>query len=151
VKATHPISGDEQVLDVELDRNTEFLPIAEENYSHNWVGDLLRGNHTSIASLKVAGQFIPGKLLIPISESHYSIHLFKSIAPIRTLKSLLPRVPMTMKGQFTFCFPSTFIHPKTDVKGLSPRLPYKLATTPAQFRNLIPGRRKAIEVFVTSK
>ena len=67
--------GDEQVLDVELDRNTEFLSATEENCSHNWVGDLLRGNYTSIASLKAADQFIPSKLLVPISESHFSILL----------------------------------------------------------------------------
>ncbi|OBZ68771.1 hypothetical protein A0H81_11328 [Grifola frondosa] len=115
VHVSHPVLGDEQVFDVELDRNMEFLPAREDSRPVTWEDEQATSN------LARSRNKVDGRKDQVVVEPDYVVKL----------RSLLPRVPVTAK----------------DVKGrLSGRLPYTLVTTPAQLRNLVIGRRKAIEM-----
>ncbi|KAI9443449.1 hypothetical protein H4582DRAFT_1924809 [Lactarius indigo] len=104
-----PALGDEQVLDVELDRNTVFRQIPPSEHGLDpW--------NLDSESLPTSPKPVPA---LP-SEPRY----------ITLLRSLVPAFPLTLR----------------DLKGKSPTpLPYKLVSSPAQFRAFVPGRRKAIE------
>ncbi|KAL6302839.1 hypothetical protein BKA93DRAFT_379999 [Sparassis latifolia] len=108
----HPVVGDEQVFDVELDRNTELRPVREDLGAIPWDDDHSAGKARSKSTDEKAES---------AGDPEYVVKL----------RSLLPQVPMTLR----------------DVKGRLPaQLPYMLVSTPAQFRNLLAGRRKAIEM-----
>ncbi|KAH8977976.1 hypothetical protein EDB86DRAFT_2996886 [Lactarius hatsudake] len=105
-----PVLGDEQVLDVELDRNTVFRQIPPSKHGLDpW--------NLDSESLPASPKPVPA---LPVSLARY----------ITLLRSLVPVFPLTLR----------------DLKGRSSTpLPYKLVSSPAQFRAFVPGRRKAIE------
>ncbi|KAH9942886.1 hypothetical protein B0H21DRAFT_823826 [Amylocystis lapponica] len=116
---THPVVGDEQVFDVELDRNTELVPARADVYTVTWDDERSQASPRH----KAAAVGNPHQRDGNISEPDYATKL----------RTLLPRVPMTLRD--------------VNVKARSSiRVPYFLASTPAQFRRLVAGRRKAIEV-----
>ncbi|KAI9465012.1 hypothetical protein BJY52DRAFT_1184056 [Lactarius psammicola] len=101
-----PALGDEQVLDVELDRNTVFRQVPPSK-------QCLDPWNLGYESLPAPSE--PG----PAISGHITL-----------LRSLVPGFPLTLR----------------DLKGRSSTpLPYKLVSSPAQFRAFVPGRRKAIE------
>ncbi|KAG2133346.1 hypothetical protein DEU56DRAFT_420724 [Suillus clintonianus] len=109
--AVSSVLGSEQVLDVELDRGTRLLPVPT-------------GPAPPIPSLEREPAEITRQSVTKLQESADEFGYEK------VLRSLLPRVPMTMK----------------DVKFRSPvQVPYKLVPSPAHLLALVPGRRKAIE------
>ncbi|KAH9080267.1 hypothetical protein EDB83DRAFT_960416 [Lactarius deliciosus] len=101
-----PVLGDEQVLDVELDRNTVFRQIPPSKHGLDpWNLD-----SESLPASPKPVPALPGYITL--------------------LRSLVPVFPLTLR----------------DLKGRSSTLlPYKLVSSPAQFRAFVPGRRKAIE------
>ncbi|KAH7915481.1 hypothetical protein BJ138DRAFT_997877 [Hygrophoropsis aurantiaca] len=110
--------GEEQIIDVELDRNTELLPARPELKLPALEKEIVKSAKGDVENLTPD----------PRTAAYGSI-----------LKSLLPRIPLTMKGKIR--------HYKLYVKGRSaPQVPYKLVASPAHFFHLLPGRRKAIEV-----
>jgi hypothetical protein len=65
------------------------------------------------------------------------------------LRSLVPKFPLTLRGLEISFHPLRQIARTlmTDMKSkVSGPLPYKLVSSSTQFRALVPGRRKAIEV-----
>ena|ERR1700722_1312859 len=60
MKGAYPALGDEQVFDIELDRSTPLLPVAEDYCLPTLDGDL-RNNRSSIADIhKDANDSVPG-------------------------------------------------------------------------------------------
>ncbi|KAJ7691278.1 hypothetical protein B0H17DRAFT_1201138 [Mycena rosella] len=132
--------GEEQIVDVELDRGTLFrsaqsgyLPV---NARALWDMDLESERHTPIA---VAPEVAP-PTEIPVRGSAKDERKTRNALPRvkilggwqTVLKKLVERFPLTLR----------------DVKGGKPpvpALPYKLVATPAQFSSLVMGRKKAIE------
>lgn len=101
-----PVLGDEQVLDVELDRHTVFLPTAK----HTEGSDPWNWDHGSTRVHAEPAPALPGYVVL--------------------LKSLVPKFPLTLRDT------------KSNVTA---PLPYKRVSSPAHFRALITGRRKAVE------
>ena len=66
------------------------------------------------------------------------------------LMDILPNFPMTQKGKVIYFSVSCPAKHFTDAKNRSSAftLPYKLVSSPAYFKTLVTGRRKAIEVYV---
>ncbi|TFY54519.1 hypothetical protein EVG20_g9669, partial [Dentipellis fragilis] len=152
LKSASPAVGDEQVLDVELDRTTELLPprpaanglapaLWERNVTSktpaekpNPQGSESRGagavsgtqhHQDSLSQDPRMCMFFP--VLPMANQTVYPIR-YPAFAII--LRSLLPRFPLTLR----------------DIKSRgTPQVPYKLVASPAQFLALVPGRRKAIE------
>ncbi|KIK98769.1 hypothetical protein PAXRUDRAFT_133494 [Paxillus rubicundulus Ve08.2h10] len=113
------VTGSEQVLDVELDRNAPFLPAPKGNPPPlpSLDRDFPVGSSQRIsAQPDLSGN----RSLTTVIEERYE----------QVLRGLLPRVPMTAKD----------VKPRTSV-----HLPYKLVASPAHLLALVPGRRKAIE------
>lgn len=84
---------------------------------------------------------------------------FEPIFPFFTgyvvlLKSLVPKFPLTLRGleyAFFFIVPPLARTLMADTKSnVTVPLPYKRVSSPAHFRALIPGRRKAVEVSIMS-
>ncbi|TFY82298.1 hypothetical protein EWM64_g1713 [Hericium alpestre] len=119
LKAANPVVGEEQVLDVELDRATELHPMrleANRLDASLWERKVDSKKSSAPRESAVAGQDPDDMIEDP---SHVAI-----------LKSLVSRFPLTQR----------------DVKGRNaPQVPYKLISSPTHFRNLVVGRRKAIE------
>ncbi|KAG8214427.1 hypothetical protein J3R82DRAFT_9449 [Butyriboletus roseoflavus] len=117
-KSYASVFGSEQLIDVELDRNTQLLPVPKG--SPPPIPSLDR-QPTSNSPLHNTPHPDPEHGEAPtIKEEHYE----------QVLRSLLPRVPMTAK----------------DVKPrITTQIPYKLVASPAHLLALVPGRRKAIE------
>jgi len=103
-----PVLGDEQVLDVELDRHTVFIPTAK--HTHTQGSDHWNRDHGSTRVQTEPAPALPGHVVL--------------------LKSLVPKFPLTLRDT------------KSNVTA---PLPYKRVSSPAHFRALIPGRRKAVE------
>ncbi|PIL22634.1 hypothetical protein GSI_15325 [Ganoderma sinense ZZ0214-1] len=110
--------GDEQVFDVELDRHTELLPVRDDVRAVSWEG---------VQSTEHA----PAK---PDVEDEQERERDEEPRWVGELRSLLPQFPMTMRDT------------RGRVFAESDNVPYTLVATPAQFRNLNYGRRKAIEM-----
>ncbi|KAG1818657.1 uncharacterized protein BJ212DRAFT_1479650 [Suillus subaureus] len=109
--AASSVLGSEQVHDVELDRGTRLLPVP-------------LGPPPPIPSLEREPAEITRQSMTKSQES------INELGYEKVLRSLLPRVPMTLK----------------DMKFRSPfQVPYKLVPSPAHLLALVPGRRKAIE------
>ncbi|KAI0696018.1 hypothetical protein BC835DRAFT_915960 [Cytidiella melzeri] len=104
-----PVLGEEQFFDVELDRNTEFMPDSGETDAPSWD---VEGHAENVGAIE------------PEEHQEEPDHFV-------WLRSLLSQFPMTSR----------------DGKGrsLPVQVPYTLVSTPAQLRNLVYGRRKAIE------
>ncbi|KAF8526153.1 hypothetical protein JB92DRAFT_1188905 [Gautieria morchelliformis] len=123
LKAARPVLGDEQMVDVELDRNTIFLPVQDTVNTVPWNGDGdctrndVVGSH--ISSLQ------HGSLAVRESTSSSSEPEY-----IRLLRSIVPRFPMTTQDLGT---------------RQTPTLPYILYPSRVKLLSLVPGRRKAIE------
>ncbi|KDQ50500.1 hypothetical protein JAAARDRAFT_51235 [Jaapia argillacea MUCL 33604] len=121
-KMATPQLGDEQLLDVELDRNIELLPLRDDTRVITWEGEernIVANNPSSSSQEEEA---VPGY--------------------VKILRDLLPRFPMTMKGASVTEKSGSF----QDVKGrVHPQVAYQLVSNPTYLRNLVPGRRKAIE------
>ncbi|KAJ7468709.1 hypothetical protein FB451DRAFT_1257076 [Mycena latifolia] len=131
--------GEEQIVDVELDRGTLFrsvqagyLPVTARAL---WDMDLEKERN---APVEIAND-------LPVTEPPARV----SAKDERKTRNALPKAkilggwPSVLK-KLVDRFPLTL----EDVKGgkpPSPALPYKLAATPAQFSSLIMGRKKAIE------
>jgi hypothetical protein len=64
------------------------------------------------------------------------------------LRSLVPKFPLTLRGlEYVLSAPPLTRILMPDMKStVSAPLPYKRVSSPAHFRALIPGRRKAMEV-----
>ncbi|TFK74090.1 hypothetical protein BDN72DRAFT_893321 [Pluteus cervinus] len=112
------VLGDEQMVDIELDRLTVVGPIrpGHSPLPQKVLWDLMRGVMSNSEASK------------PKVEQEEATDV-DDWDPILT--QLLPKCPMTLK----------------DVRGRMPNPPpaYKLVSSPKQFLKLIPGRRKAIE------
>ncbi|KAH9984963.1 hypothetical protein BJV77DRAFT_1071691 [Russula vinacea] len=106
LQAGSPVLGDEQVLDVELDRHTVFLP----TFEHTQGSDPWNWDHGSPRIQPEPAPALPRYVVL--------------------LRSLVPKFPLTLRDT------------KSNV---SAPLPYKRVSSAAQFRALIPGRRKAME------
>ncbi|KAF8551283.1 hypothetical protein OG21DRAFT_298316 [Imleria badia] len=112
------VFGSEQLLDVELDRNTPLLPVP-------------KGSPPLLPSLDPQFSFdsLPHNTLQTDPE-HGDTTTIKEEYYEQVLRCLLPRVPMTAKD----------VKPRTTI-----HVPYKLVASPAHLLALVPGRRKAIE------
>ncbi|KAJ7028420.1 hypothetical protein C8F04DRAFT_1119247 [Mycena alexandri] len=133
------VYGEEQVVDIELDRGTTFLPSRSGYASINsraiWDMDLERERHTIVEFAGDAG------------ADSVSVH--GSAKDERKTRNNIPKVKMlggwqNVLKKLVERFPLTL----QDVKGgkpPSPALPYKLVATRAQFSSLVLGRKKAVE------
>ncbi|KAM5534983.1 hypothetical protein V8D89_011356, partial [Ganoderma adspersum] len=110
--------GEEQVFDVELDRHTELLPVRDDVRAVSWE-DVQSIEHVSAK---------------PDVNHEHEQEREREPEWVGKLRSLLPRFPMTMRDT------------KGRVFSESDKVPYTLVATPAQFRGLNHGRRKAIEM-----
>ncbi|KAA1474697.1 hypothetical protein DENSPDRAFT_343394 [Dentipellis sp. KUC8613] len=130
LKSASPAVGDEQVLDVELDRTTELLPArpaANRLAPALWERSVTP--KTPAEKPNPQGPASRGAGAVSgVQQHHDSPHQDPPFANL--LRSLLPRFPLTLQ----------------DIKGRGvPQVPYKLVASSAQFSALVPGRRKAIE------
>ncbi|THH16539.1 hypothetical protein EW146_g4119 [Bondarzewia mesenterica] len=117
LKSTNPVLGDEQVLDAELDRHTELLPVT--------------------ASERAGG----GDRVTLLMPSH---------SGVISREKTFPQLPSGLRrgsGIARVAFSGDRASPlSADAKSRNPpQVPYRLMSSPAQFRGLVPGRRKAIE------
>ncbi|KAL0961169.1 hypothetical protein HGRIS_006141 [Hohenbuehelia grisea] len=119
VKLPHPVTGEEQVVDVELDRQTLIGPARKDvfNIASRGIWD----RSTILRGTSVDGPV--GKMKTNKAVPEYE----------QVLRDLLPRFPMTMKD----------VQART--RSGYANVPYKLATSPTHLKSLPMGRRKAIE------
>ncbi|KAH8104757.1 hypothetical protein BXZ70DRAFT_613963 [Cristinia sonorae] len=120
-----PVSGDKQVFDVELDRNTELLAARQDSAVVSWdFDDLPETDAPDQAAPTLNSDHT-------ISPAERYLNDQKHDSPDnQRLRSLLSQVPLTLK----------------DVKGrMTRKMPYHVAATPMHFLNLVHGRRKAVE------
>ncbi|KAK1217408.1 hypothetical protein PQX77_019948 [Marasmius sp. AFHP31] len=143
VGSASPCKGEEQVVDVELDRDTVILP-TKTGYSpitskDHW--DIVKTKPDSSVAFE-ADQEIKEKEGGKPACLEYYILIFdgipnpESTSYQATLQSLLPRFPMTMKD---------IVKSSNARTGAVPRVPYRLVADVPALRLLIVGRRKAIE------
>ncbi|KAJ7133392.1 hypothetical protein C8R44DRAFT_772329 [Mycena epipterygia] len=133
------VLGEEQIVDVELDRGTLFRAAQSGYIPTNaralWDMDFEQQRYTP---LSVGGGIIPAE--IPGRGTAKDGRKTRNALPKvkilggweSVLRKLVERFPLTLQ----------------DVKGgkpPSPALPYKLVATPAQFSTLVMGRKKAVE------
>ncbi|EEB94085.1 hypothetical protein MPER_07167, partial [Moniliophthora perniciosa FA553] len=113
------VKGDEQVTDVELDKDTIILPV-KTGYT-----PIRSKQHWERTKVKKEAMENPEDTLVArIGE--------KPIDYTVILASLLPKFPITMKDRVT--------------RGpAAPRVPYRLVADREQLKALVVGRRKAIE------
>ncbi|EKM51788.1 uncharacterized protein PHACADRAFT_31601 [Phanerochaete carnosa HHB-10118-sp] len=132
LRRSHAVLGDEQVFDVGLDRSTELLPVQDKQEREvSWeMGGVVQSSDLGAPS---ASQHLFQEEVEPASLD-YAVRL----------KSLVPQFPLTMRGATSFVL---IRHLRSYLcrRLSSRRIPYTLVATPAQLRNLIDGRRKAIE------
>ncbi|KAJ6491775.1 hypothetical protein C8R47DRAFT_1271517 [Mycena vitilis] len=133
------VHGEEQVVDVELDRGTVFLPLRAGYIPINtralWDMDIESERHSplemtsDVPVVEVAGSGKEERR----TRNNNNIPKVKMLGSWQSvLKKLVERFPLTLQ----------------DVKGgkaPNPALPYKLVANPAQFSSLVMGRKKAVE------
>ncbi|KAL0066435.1 hypothetical protein AAF712_006477 [Marasmius tenuissimus] len=124
VGSASPCKGEEQVVDVELDRDTVILP-TKTGYS-----PITSKEHWDIVKTKSDSSSAPE------ADQEIQQKEGESTTYQATLQSLLPRFPMTMKDTVKSSNART---------GAVPRVPYRLVADVPALRSLIVGRRKAIE------
>ncbi|KAG7449575.1 uncharacterized protein BT62DRAFT_592553 [Guyanagaster necrorhizus] len=137
-----PVEGEQQVVDIELDKETVFLP-AKTNYvavddKEHWQQEIsvdptdfsIPGNLISMAivdhpstSSKNISETAKLPKTAPSAELGYPM----------VLRELLPNFPVTLEG----------VIPKRGVA--PPTVPYTLVASSDEFHELVLGRRKAIE------
>ncbi|KAJ7160287.1 hypothetical protein C8R46DRAFT_1107631 [Mycena filopes] len=133
------VYNEEQIVDVELDRGTAFLPVrsgyAPVNSRAIWDMDLDRERHTAVPFVGPMATADSRGLRSAKDErkTRNNVPKVKMLGGWQNvLKKLVERFPLTLQ----------------DVKGgkpPSPALPYKLAATPANVSALVLGRKKAVE------
>ncbi|KAF7339579.1 hypothetical protein MSAN_02172400 [Mycena sanguinolenta] len=132
------VHGDEQMVDIELDRGTIFLPLQTGYIPVSarvlWDMDLGKERHTP---LDAATDVVPPELTRSSSKDG------------RKTRNAIPKVKMTGSWQNVLRklverFPLTVQEIKGGKRPV-PALPYKLVDTPAQFASLVMGRKKAVE------
>ncbi|KAK7054687.1 hypothetical protein VNI00_003150 [Paramarasmius palmivorus] len=122
--AGSPCKGDEQVVDVELDKDTTILP-AKTGY----IPVKSKKHWESIRVKEEAEDDAENALNTPPQNDQGLAKTYTDYATV--LKTLLPKFPMTI-GLLRVLLPTI-------------RLPYKLVADQEQFKSLMMGRRKAIE------
>lgn len=117
------VVGEQQTVDVELDKQTKIEPSKANGIgassSHLWDGE------------------------IPCSDAPRPEESLEGYEAI--LMRLLSKFPMTLKGKKHHQL-LVQLSRATDAKGRIADVPYRLVATPSQLRNIVVGRRKAIEV-----
>ncbi|KAJ7200994.1 hypothetical protein GGX14DRAFT_699505 [Mycena pura] len=126
------VYGEEQMVDVELDRGTVFLPQRSGYIPSN--SRALRDlglQKTRHAPLELASRppFQLGQCLHE-EEAKCPSERYSAASWENVLKHLVDRFPLTLQRG----------------KPPVPALPYKLVANPAQFSALVMGRKKAVEV-----
>ncbi|KAK0226036.1 hypothetical protein IW262DRAFT_734187 [Armillaria fumosa] len=135
-----PVKGEEQVVDIELDKETVFLP-AKTNYvavnaREHWqretgvhpADSAVSYNLTNMAAIN------PSSFSKNISETAKSL----KAAPTET------GYPVVLRGLLS-SFPITLEDIVANRGAAPPTVPYTLVTSHDEFHELIVGRRKAIE------
>ncbi|KAJ6544654.1 hypothetical protein DFH09DRAFT_1088519 [Mycena vulgaris] len=133
------VFGEEQIVDVELDRGTLFrsvqtgyVPVTARAL---WDMDLEKARHVPV---DIPSEALPTEVTGRGSakderKTRNAVPKIKILGGWESvLKKLIERFPLTLQ----------------DVKGgkpPSPALPYKLVVNPAQFSSLVMGRKKAVE------
>ncbi|KAH9841474.1 uncharacterized protein C8Q71DRAFT_884337 [Rhodofomes roseus] len=113
----HPVLGDEQVFDVELDRNTQLMPVRQDVRKLTWKDE-------DVGDTTDRGKFEGGRKIDENADSDEQGYG-------AVLRTLLQEVPITVR----------------DARSRKQWAPTSaLVPTIAQYRNLTPGRRKAIEL-----
>ncbi|KAJ7089777.1 hypothetical protein B0H15DRAFT_271421 [Mycena belliarum] len=134
--------GEQQIVDIELDRGTLFRP-AQAKYvpltaRALWDIDLEKERYTPVEDPTAATDVVmtkaPGRG--PEKDERMTRNTLPKVKILggwpNVLRKLVERFPLTLR----------------DVKGgkqPSPALAYRLVATPAQFSSLVMGRKKAIE------
>ncbi|KAJ7275174.1 hypothetical protein B0H12DRAFT_1227698 [Mycena haematopus] len=132
------VHGDEQMVDVELDRGTVLLPLQTGYIPISarilWDMDLGKERHTLLEVASDVGLPDVGRGSSKDGrKTRNAIPKVKMIGSWQNvLKKLVERFPLTLQ----------------DLKGGKrpvPALPYKLVDNPTQFASLVMGRKKAVE------
>jgi len=152
----NPVLGDEQVLDVELDRHTVLLPIRRVNTSNarKHKGD---ESNKSAEEKTITDQSEPDEpCKQPLVRLYVRLeHLITSskcrlFGRAQIASSPLPydHERYLLYDSASFPFSIDLLYDQIDVKGRTSvhHIQYKLVSTPSQLIGLVPGRRKAIEV-----
>ncbi|KAG7092695.1 hypothetical protein E1B28_009026 [Marasmius oreades] len=124
---TGPCKGDEQVVDIELDKDTFILPVKSGYLPVTSKVHWDNVTSTVDSNDRVGASNEPKQKEVDADGPL----LYQGI-----LQSLLPKFPMTIKD--------ALVASNTRTKA-APRLPYKLVPGPVQLQRLVIGRRKAIE------
>ncbi|KAJ6593395.1 hypothetical protein B0H19DRAFT_1246172 [Mycena capillaripes] len=138
VQSAGVVNGEEQIVDVELDRGTMFFPLRTGYIPINarvlWDMDLEKERHTPVEVVNDAALAEASRG--SAKDERKTRNAFPKVKMLgswqNVLKKLVERFPLTLQ----------------DVKGgkpPSPALPYKLVANPAQFSFLVMGRKKAVE------
>ncbi|KAF8071822.1 hypothetical protein FPV67DRAFT_1667279 [Lyophyllum atratum] len=117
LKSATPVVGDEQVVDIELDKRTILLPIQK--------------GYTPIGAKALWSQTTKS---VPVDGGPTEVEPSQAYGEV--LSSIVGRFPMLLKGRWDLEVKSG--------RQAQPQLPYKLVPA-VQFNSLLPGRRKAIE------
>ncbi|KAF9820734.1 hypothetical protein IEO21_01177 [Rhodonia placenta] len=139
LRLAHAILGDEQVFDVELDRNTELLPLRGDTRKVGWHDDDHEHSTSTLRALgcdKSMGR--EDGTGDTAADSGYEA----------TLRALLSQVPITAKGALYKVWERTdILSESSDVKArAAPQAPLMLVPSRAQWKNTVLGRRKAVEM-----
>jgi hypothetical protein len=152
----NPVLGDEQVLDVELDRHTVLLPIRRVNASslRKLKGDK---SNKSAEEKMINGQSEPDEpCKQPLIRLYARLeHLIISSKCRLFSRAQIASSPLSSDyeryifyNSASIPFSIDLLYDEIDVKGRTSvhHIQYKLVSTPNQLISLVPGRRKAIEV-----
>lgn len=135
-----PVKGEEQVVDIELDKETVFLP-AKTNYvavnaKEHWQREtgVHPANSAVSYNLTNTAAINPSSFFHNISETAKSPKAAPTeIGYPAVLRELLPSFPITLEDVVA------------NRGAAPPTVPYTLVTSHDEFHELIVGRRKAIE------
>ncbi|KAK7064333.1 hypothetical protein R3P38DRAFT_2823836 [Favolaschia claudopus] len=138
MKSTSVAHGEEQIVDIELDRGTLFLPLRSGYLSPSarvlWDMGLDKERHTPVENTSEVS--VPDSGPASAKDGRKTRNAIPKVKILGSwqdvLKKLVERFPLTL----------------LDIKGGKrpvPALPYKLVENPAQFSALVMGRKKAVE------
>ena len=145
--------GDEQLLDVELDRRTELRPMTEYAPARLSLSDMgpknQRDTETIESDVRDCGTASPPGTC-SCTNSRSEGRLTRPIGYATLLGSLLPSFPLTLKGIVQALLRRNLpLRRSADLPSkerASITVPYTMTANPKSLRSLVPGRRKAIEV-----